>query len=198
MLADDTALFVTVDDPTEAAIVLDTDLQSISQWAGQWIVTFSPPKTESMLVSLKHHNIPQSVLKLDGSDISDVSCPRLTFQFTIHIISSFSFPTFLSPFLLLPLPLHSLLYRFHFNFPHFQSESFWFFPSHLIFLPIGFQSLPILSSSFSPPLTFSPLHSSLFYFLYLPCFPLLYCPPPFILFLSYVLLCIFPCLLLLS
>ena len=73
MFADDTALFITVDDPVEAATVLNTDLQSISQWADQWLVTFSPPKTESMLISLKHHNIPHPVLKLDGSDISDVS-----------------------------------------------------------------------------------------------------------------------------
>ena len=52
LFADDTTMFVSLDDPITAAVQLNNDLQNINDWATRWLVTFSPPKTESMLVSL--------------------------------------------------------------------------------------------------------------------------------------------------
>ena len=53
MFADDTCLFVPSKDHklAQVAINRDLDLIMIRDWAHQWLVTFSPPKTESMLVS---------------------------------------------------------------------------------------------------------------------------------------------------
>ena len=48
-----------------AQVTLNRDLHLISNWAHQWLVTFSPPKTESMLVSNKkdRDSIPDIVFQ---------------------------------------------------------------------------------------------------------------------------------------
>ena len=53
LFADDTCLFVEVDEPAEAAEILNNDLTEIQQWADKWLVSFSPPKTEEMLITNK-------------------------------------------------------------------------------------------------------------------------------------------------
>ena len=53
MFPDDTCLFVTSKDREQAQVALNRDLDLISSWAQQWLVTFSPLKTESMLMSYK-------------------------------------------------------------------------------------------------------------------------------------------------
>ena len=59
LFADDTSLFIVVDNPVTAAGQLNIDLQKISQWATTWLVSFNPSKTEAMLFSRKlnrpHH-----------------------------------------------------------------------------------------------------------------------------------------------
>ena len=49
LFADDTSLFIIVDNPTTAADCLNLDLNKISQWAATWLVTFNPTKTEALL-----------------------------------------------------------------------------------------------------------------------------------------------------
>ena len=53
LFADDTSLFIVVDNPLSAAGQLNIDLEKISQWATTWIVFFNPTKTEAMLFSRK-------------------------------------------------------------------------------------------------------------------------------------------------
>ncbi|MEW8547708.1 MAG: reverse transcriptase family protein, partial [Candidatus Thiodiazotropha sp.] len=53
LFADDTSLFIVVDDPITAAGCLNMDLDRISRWAATWLVSFNPSKTESLLVSRK-------------------------------------------------------------------------------------------------------------------------------------------------
>ena len=53
LFADDTSLYITVDDPVAAAGCLNTDLQKITRWAATWLVSFNPTKTEAFLVSRK-------------------------------------------------------------------------------------------------------------------------------------------------
>ncbi|MES9993744.1 MAG: reverse transcriptase domain-containing protein, partial [Candidatus Thiodiazotropha sp.] len=53
LFADDTSLFIIVDDPMTAAGCINTDLGKISAWASTWLVTFNPSKTESLLFSRK-------------------------------------------------------------------------------------------------------------------------------------------------
>ena len=53
LFADDTTLFITVDDPHEAALSMNIDLENINNWATKWLVNFNAQKTKSMLVSRK-------------------------------------------------------------------------------------------------------------------------------------------------
>jgi hypothetical protein len=53
LFADDTSLFVEVDEPAEAAGILNDNLQQIQDWADKWLVSFSPPKTKELLISNK-------------------------------------------------------------------------------------------------------------------------------------------------
>ena len=55
IFADDTCLFITVDNSNQAAELINEDLKSIEKWANKWLVKFSPEKTESMLITLKKH-----------------------------------------------------------------------------------------------------------------------------------------------
>ena len=53
LFADDTSLYIIVDDPVTAAGCLNTDLKRITQWAALWLVSFNPAKTEALLASRK-------------------------------------------------------------------------------------------------------------------------------------------------
>ena len=54
LFADDTSLFIIVNDPVASAEQLNADLIKILQWAETWLVTFNPNKTESLITSHKH------------------------------------------------------------------------------------------------------------------------------------------------
>ena len=53
LFADDTSLFIVVDNPMTAAVSLNIDLNVISQWAASWLVLFNPTKTESLIFTRK-------------------------------------------------------------------------------------------------------------------------------------------------
>ena len=53
LFADDTSLYIIVDDAIQAAETLNSDLEKVSRWAQQWLVTFNPAKSESILFSRK-------------------------------------------------------------------------------------------------------------------------------------------------
>jgi len=53
LFADDTALYIIVDNPVDAATQLNADLVKIHSWADKWLVTFNPSKTESLVISRK-------------------------------------------------------------------------------------------------------------------------------------------------
>ena len=64
MFADDTCIFTKSSSTYESAKVLNEDLSNIETWASQWLVKFSPAKTESMFISLQTHkacNLPRLV-----------------------------------------------------------------------------------------------------------------------------------------
>jgi hypothetical protein len=46
-----------IEDPSVQADELNEDLEKLNEWAAKWHVTFSPPKTEEMLISKKRGNI---------------------------------------------------------------------------------------------------------------------------------------------
>ena len=42
LFADDTSLYIVVDNPLDSTIKLNTDLSRIDMWASMWLVTFNP------------------------------------------------------------------------------------------------------------------------------------------------------------
>ena len=53
LFADDTSLYIIVDNPDHAAQLLNADQEKITKWAETWLVKFNPGKTESLLISRK-------------------------------------------------------------------------------------------------------------------------------------------------
>jgi hypothetical protein len=72
MFADDTCLFVTVDNREEAAADLNNDLVNVQNWANQWLINFSPPKTESLTISNKANLNLHPALLLNNFPVKEV------------------------------------------------------------------------------------------------------------------------------
>ena len=53
LFADDTSLYMVVDNPDTAAELLNLDINKIMTWAKKLLATFNPVKTESLLISRK-------------------------------------------------------------------------------------------------------------------------------------------------
>ena len=73
LFADDTSLYIIVEDSVASAAVLNHDLSQISSWSKKWLVTFNPSKTESVIFSRKHQKQHHPSLYLDNVPISQVS-----------------------------------------------------------------------------------------------------------------------------
>ena len=58
LFADDTSLYIDVNDPVQSANVLNQDLHSLKIWADQWLVTFNASKTKLMTCSFKKSRHP--------------------------------------------------------------------------------------------------------------------------------------------
>jgi hypothetical protein len=71
LFADDTCLYIEVDEPEQAATSLNADLAEIQKWANKWLITFSPPKTEDLIISNKK-DTQHPELELDGQPIKQV------------------------------------------------------------------------------------------------------------------------------
>ena len=53
LFADNTSQYIVVEIPTFAAKRLNSDLKQVARWAKQWLMSFNPFKTESLLISRK-------------------------------------------------------------------------------------------------------------------------------------------------
>ena len=73
LFADDTCLFVEVDNREETALQINEDLERISKWANDWLITFSPPKTKSLIISNKSNVHLHPDLRLEGHVIDRVN-----------------------------------------------------------------------------------------------------------------------------
>ncbi|MCG8113685.1 MAG: reverse transcriptase family protein [Candidatus Thiodiazotropha taylori] len=72
LFADDTSLFIIVEDPVTAAGCLNSDLEKISHWASTWLVTFNPSKSECLLVSRKVNKPQHPPLFMHNIQIDEV------------------------------------------------------------------------------------------------------------------------------
>ena len=73
LFADDTSLYIIVDNPTEAANQLNSDLEKINQWAKKWLVTFNPTKSESIILCRKRIKPPHPPVLMDNIQINEVT-----------------------------------------------------------------------------------------------------------------------------
>ena len=73
LFADDTSLYIIVDDPVEAARCLNLDLERIHRWAERWLVKFNATKSESLLVSRKRIKPFHPSLVMNNEAIKEVS-----------------------------------------------------------------------------------------------------------------------------
>ena len=96
LFADDTSLYVIIDDPNTAADCLNNDLSRISNWAKEWKVSFNPNKTKSIQFSRKIKQNAKPDLIMNGVTIQEVESHRhlgLTLQkncyWDIHIHAIF-------------------------------------------------------------------------------------------------------------
>ena len=68
MFANDTSLFIEADNrETTAMIIVD-----VTNWAKSWLVTFSPPKTETIIISTKSRVEEHPPLHMDGNILKGV------------------------------------------------------------------------------------------------------------------------------
>ena len=72
LFADDTSLYIIVDDPTDAAEQLNINLETINRWAETWLVKFNPSKSESLLVSRKINRNVHPPLIMNRVHINEV------------------------------------------------------------------------------------------------------------------------------
>ena len=72
LFANDTSLFIVVENPAEAANRLNRDLENITGWASTWLVTFNPTKIESLLISRKTNSTNHPPLFMQDHQISEV------------------------------------------------------------------------------------------------------------------------------
>ena len=73
LFADDTSLFITVQNPTEAATLMQSDIDKISAWARSWLVAFNPSKSESLVVSRKRNMLTHPPLYMFDTAIPSVN-----------------------------------------------------------------------------------------------------------------------------
>ena len=72
LFADDTCLFLDVTDRNRAAQLMHDDLERISKWADQWLITFSPTKTKSLTISHKQDTDQNPRIKFNNVEIEEV------------------------------------------------------------------------------------------------------------------------------
>ena len=73
LFADDTSLYVIVDNPQSAAYTLNNDLEKITQWSRLWLVDFNPAKTISMIVTRKSVRAGHPDLIMNNTVITESS-----------------------------------------------------------------------------------------------------------------------------
>lgn len=72
LFADDTNLYIIVNNPLRSAELLNADLEKISLWANTWLVTFNPAETESLLISGQLINPDHPPLYMQNQHIAEV------------------------------------------------------------------------------------------------------------------------------
>ena len=73
LFADDTSLYIIVDDPLDTAQLLNSDISKVHTWATNWLVTFNPSKSESLLFSRKLYRPYHPPVCMNNQPIAEVT-----------------------------------------------------------------------------------------------------------------------------
>ena len=73
LFADDTSLYLIVQDPTTAAELMNADLEKIHSWSQTWLVNFNPNKTEELIISRKAAPPAHPPLHMNNTQIKNVN-----------------------------------------------------------------------------------------------------------------------------
>ena len=73
LFADDTSLYIIVENPQSAVHSLNIDLETINKWATSWLVDFNPTKTTSLLISRKLNPFTHPPLKMNDIVLTETS-----------------------------------------------------------------------------------------------------------------------------
>lgn len=87
LFADDTTIYIIIENPNTDAQLLNNDLSKVHQWSHNWLVKFNPQKTESMLITRKHNHIQHPPLFFDNHPVTEVTTHKhlgLLFNTTCH------------------------------------------------------------------------------------------------------------------
>ena len=68
-----THIFVTVNQRNQDSALVNEDLLAIQKWADDWLVTFSPPKTESLIISTKPDKHLNPRVMINNETIKEVT-----------------------------------------------------------------------------------------------------------------------------
>ena len=72
LFADDTSIYLEVDNPSDSAEILNRDIEKIHKWSEKWLVKFNPSKTETMTVSRKQVKPIHPPLKMNCHVLQEV------------------------------------------------------------------------------------------------------------------------------
>ena len=72
LFADDTSLYIIVENPLAAADIMNSSLSTVHAWSNQWLVDFNPVKTETMVVSRKRIKLNHPDLIMDNNILQEV------------------------------------------------------------------------------------------------------------------------------
>ena len=73
LYADDTIIMRVITDPLRDTMIMNDDLELLNQWAKQWAITFSPAKSEQLIISKKLDRVNYRPLKMGNAKIKRVA-----------------------------------------------------------------------------------------------------------------------------
>ena len=76
LFADNTSLFISVEDFISSEEHLNDDPVNILQWAEAWLVTFNHNKTESLIISRKTNKPFKPPLYMNTEQVEEVDCHK--------------------------------------------------------------------------------------------------------------------------
>ena len=72
LFADDTSIFLIVDNPVLSTERLNSDLDAVHNWAQNWLVMFNPEQNKAMTISRKVNKPIHPVLQMNSVPIQEV------------------------------------------------------------------------------------------------------------------------------